>query len=141
MVALEDVFTTTRDLINKCNLEIPEQGENAQALDAITVEEFYQKTISTSVGVKFANNLTRALLGVDADEISMLYFVNYCKSGCGIDSLISDAKGGAQYLRARQGKATTLCPEFTNVDGENTLTKTLLPLKECRISRVDCSLN
>lgn len=54
-----------------------------------------------------ATLLARDLLGVESDEMSMLYFVDYVKSGTGLMNLISDFKDGGQYLRNRQGKETT----------------------------------
>jgi len=51
-----------------------------------------------------ANSLTRGFLGVESTEISALFFFDYVRSGFRLESLTSDLKGGAQYLRARQGK-------------------------------------
>lgn len=43
------------------------------------------------------------MLGQDADEVSALYFLNYCKSGGGLLQMRSDRKDGGQFLRIRQG--------------------------------------
>ncbi|KAH8811156.1 putative amine oxidase [Xylogone sp. PMI_703] len=48
--------------------------------------------------------LVRALLGVEPEEISALYFLDYIKSGLGLESLMSDGPSGAQYMRIRQGQ-------------------------------------
>jgi monoamine oxidase len=42
-------------------------------------------------------------LGVQGDEVSALYLLQYIKAGTGIDNLMSDQKHGGQYLRARPG--------------------------------------
>lgn len=46
---------------------------------------------------------TRAMLGQEPEDVSALYFLNYCKSGGGLLQMRSDRRDGAQYLRLRQG--------------------------------------
>lgn len=43
------------------------------------------------------------MLGHEPQDLSALYFLNYCKSGGGLIQMRSDRKDGAQYLRIRQG--------------------------------------
>ena len=51
----------------------------------------------------FFRAFVAALLGVEPDEISTLYWFDYIKSGLGLESLGSDGPEGAQYRRVRQG--------------------------------------
>lgn len=46
------------------------------------------------------------MLGHDPEDISALFFLNYCKSGGGLLQMRSDRKGGGQHLRLRKGTQT-----------------------------------
>lgn len=46
------------------------------------------------------------MLGHEPQDISALFFLNYCKSGGGLLQMRSDRQHGAQYLRVRQGTQT-----------------------------------
>lgn len=46
----------------------------------------------------FLNFFSRSLLGVEASEVSALYFLDYIKSGMGVASLSGDHGGGAQHM-------------------------------------------
>lgn len=73
-------------------------------LDAISFQQHCEQLgLPPSVLGLFADAICRSLLGVDSSEVSALYVINYFKSGNGLASLMSDAKDGAQYIRARQG--------------------------------------
>jgi len=43
------------------------------------------------------------MLGQEPENVSALYFLNYCKSGGGLMQMRSDCKDGGQYLRVKQG--------------------------------------
>jgi monoamine oxidase len=45
----------------------------------------------------------RALTGCEPDDISLVYFLDYVKSGGGLGSLLTESSEGAQYLRNRNG--------------------------------------
>jgi monoamine oxidase len=55
------------------------------------------------MAMDYMRYLVRALLGVEPEEISAFYFLDYVKSGLGTASLSLDNAGGAQYMRVRQG--------------------------------------
>ena len=46
---------------------------------------------------------TAAMLGVDSIEVSVIYFLHYCKAGGGFAQMRSDDTGGGQHLRFRTG--------------------------------------
>lgn len=85
-------------------MENPTSGPHAKDLDSCTFEEYCANRCTTKAALAFAGHFTGALLGVEADDVSALYMINYFKSGTGIGPLSSDEKHGGQYLRARQGK-------------------------------------
>lgn len=70
----------------------------------ISVEEWIQSKGYS----KFTQDLMRhgvgALVGREAREVGLHYFVDYVKSGGGLQSLFSVGEDGAQSLQIRQGK-------------------------------------
>jgi monoamine oxidase len=58
---------------------------------------------TTDAAFKTASVWTRAMLGQEPENISALFFLNYCKAGGGLLQMRSDRKGGGQHLRIKQG--------------------------------------
>jgi monoamine oxidase len=73
----------------------PWAARDAAALDAITLEQWVREHGSSDTTPQLATIMTRAVLGVDPDEISALYWAWYVAQGDSIDMLINGA-GGAQ---------------------------------------------
>ncbi|KGO75225.1 YjgF/Yer057p/UK114 family [Penicillium italicum] len=73
------------------------------SLDSITFEAYLRSHGASDVAIATGMVWTRAMLGQDLQDISALYFLNYCKSGGGLLQMRSDRKDGGQYLRIRQG--------------------------------------
>jgi len=42
--------------------------------------------------------------GLEPSELSALFFLDYCKSGGGLNQMRSDREHGGQYLRIVEGK-------------------------------------
>ncbi|KAG8664693.1 uncharacterized protein FPOAC1_013473 [Fusarium poae] len=61
--------------------------------------EFASEEFGEGIGPVLVNMLSRDLLGVEADELSALFLINYIKSGTGLANISSDSKDGGQYLR------------------------------------------
>lgn len=59
--------------------------------------------LTEGVAYDYFKSFVRAILGVEVEEISALYFLDYVKSGLGMASLQLDDEGGAQYLRIQSG--------------------------------------
>lgn len=72
--------------------------------DKITVAEFLQQNGVNEDAYKLLETTVKALLGVDATELSLLFYLDYIKSGGSLQDLSSEKKNGAQYQRLRQGK-------------------------------------
>ena len=72
-------------------------------IEDISVGEYLRRKGATG----FALGLWRAwihdLTGVDPDEISLVYWLDYVKSCGGMESLLSDGPKGAQYMTNRGG--------------------------------------
>lgn len=98
---------TLNELVDSSDLEDPSSGPDAEALDKVTLEEFCASHSDSEAAIWTIKTLTQGLLGVEPKEISTLFFINYCKSGTGIENLASDYKDGGQYIRVRQGKLYT----------------------------------
>jgi hypothetical protein len=45
------------------------------------------------------------LLGLEPSELSALFFLDYCKSGGGLNNMRSDRMHGGQFLRIATGKS------------------------------------
>lgn len=95
--------------IEASDLEHPESGDQAWRLDGMTFAEFGREA-GPNIGAGIASVATTALLGVEADEVSALFVINYIKSGHGIQVISSDQKDGAQYIRARRGEKKDYSP-------------------------------
>ncbi|KAF2173737.1 hypothetical protein M409DRAFT_62012 [Zasmidium cellare ATCC 36951] len=72
-------------------------------LDSMTFAAYLQTKGATPDALRTASVWTRAMLGHEPEDISALFFLNYCKSGGGLLQMRSDRKGGGQHLRIRQG--------------------------------------
>lgn len=76
--------------------------------DKLTLEEWCKGEIQSETAVASVNLWTRAMLGLEASEVSALYFLDYCKSGGGLLQMRSDFKHGGQYLRFIKGKSSSM---------------------------------
>jgi monoamine oxidase len=90
----------------KLDPEDPSTFVDAAELDNMNLIEYSEKYLPGRVSALISNVCARGFLGVEATEISALFFIDYVRSGFRLESLLSDLKGGAQYLRARQGWQT-----------------------------------
>lgn len=72
-------------------------------VDGLTFKAYLEQHDASPLAIATASVWTRAMLGQEPEDISALFFLNYCKSGGGLLQMRSDRKHGAQYLRVRQG--------------------------------------
>ncbi len=64
----------------------------------------FARSMGAGKAVRSIVNLwTAAMLGVDSIEVSVIYFLHYCKAGGGFPQMRSDDTGGGQHLRFRGG--------------------------------------
>ncbi|KAI5862468.1 putative amine oxidase [Durotheca rogersii] len=96
------VYEAIQTEIDAMDLERPERSPRARELDSVTFADYARK-IGPHIGEQLASSAMASLLGVEADEVSALYAINYIKSGGGVHIIASDEKDGAQYIRGRRG--------------------------------------
>lgn len=85
------------------DLENPASGTRAKELDGVSLHEYCHQEFQSELITGLLNVISQSLLGIETKDISALSFLHFCKSGTGFESVISDGKNGAQYLRIRQG--------------------------------------
>lgn len=104
-VLFHEFISKLMEYVERSDLKNPHLGPDASTLDNLTVAEFIENEFPSPIILGLATTLTRAILGVDAHEVSALYLVDFIKSGDGFVNITSDVKDGAQYLRNQQGKS------------------------------------
>ncbi|KAK2672629.1 Flavin amine oxidase [Fusarium oxysporum f. sp. vasinfectum] len=97
------ILTKLQEYVDRSNLEHPHLGPDAEKLDSMTALDFASKEFGQGIAKVLVAILTRDLLGVEANELSALFLINYIKSGTGLANISSDREDGGQYLRNRQG--------------------------------------
>lgn len=75
--------------------------------DKIAVDEFLCQKGADEDAYKLIETTVKGLLGVDATELSLFFYLDYIKSGGSLEDLGSEKSNGAQYQRLRQGKTGT----------------------------------
>jgi monoamine oxidase len=78
--------------------ELPWAGERAREWDSMTLETWKRRNMRSAGARLFLDIVTRAVLTSEPRDVSFLYFLNYLRSGQGLESLIS-IRGGAQQER------------------------------------------
>jgi len=78
--------------------------------DKITVSDFLKQKGADEDAYHYFETTIKGLLGVDATELSLFFYLDYIKSGGSLQELISERKNGAQYQRLRQGKIPGISP-------------------------------
>ena len=73
-------------------------------LDGMTLEELVRSINQSEQAINMVRISTRALLGLEPQDMSALYFLDYCKSAGGLLLMRSDSKHGGQYIRLVPGK-------------------------------------
>lgn len=92
-----------RDMVEADCQKISCASPHDPALDALSFLEYLESRGASAPAIATASIWTRAMLGQEPENVSALYFLNYCKSGGGLMQMRSDCKDGGQYLRVKQG--------------------------------------
>lgn len=80
----------------------PWLAEKARDWDSQTLESWIRKNIYTSGAQSFARIVTRAVFCAEPSQMSYLFFLEYLRSGHGVENLIG-VEGGAQQDKFRGG--------------------------------------
>lgn len=92
-----------RDMVESDCQKISCASPHDPSLDALSFLDYLKGRGANALAIATASIWTRAMLGQEPEDISALYFLNYCKSGGGLMQMRSDCKDGGQYLRVKQG--------------------------------------
>jgi monoamine oxidase len=95
--------------------ERPWSAPRAVEWDSMTVETWKQRHMRSKGARLFIDVVVRAVLTSEPRDVSFLYFLNYLRSGRGLESLISIA-GGAQQERF-VGGAQQICQRLADALG------------------------
>lgn len=76
--------------------QAPWSAPRAQEWDEQTVESWIQKNVRTYSAREFLRVITRAVLCAEPAQLSYLYFLEYLRQGCGLESLIGIQDGAQQ---------------------------------------------
>ena len=105
MLSLLDLQNGIKKIENQAaSLEWKAESPTAkqQLLDAMTVEEFKQKTFQTAAAKKAFDVAVRAIFAAEPGDLSALYFLFYLQSGGGFMHL-AEITEGAQQIRIQGG--------------------------------------
>ncbi|QDS75229.1 hypothetical protein FKW77_000367 [Venturia effusa] len=94
---------TIRDMVEADCQKVSRASPRDAALDALSFLDYLKSRNASDLAIATASIWTRAMLGQEPENVSALYFLNYCKSGGGLLQMRSDCKDGGQYLRVKQG--------------------------------------
>lgn len=94
-----------QDLIEQSNQEFPYAGPGADDLDKQTFKQYCMKMSKGESGPEFADRVALDILGINGDEVSLLFMINFFKGATGLQNILSDQREGTQYMRIRQGMA------------------------------------
>ncbi len=84
--------------------DAPWQAPGALALDSMTVATWAQENVSQPEARKLLALIVEAVLSVEPQDISWLYFLFYVRSAGNVNALIANAgQGGAQDFRVHHG--------------------------------------
>lgn len=96
-------LASIRDMVEADCQEVDCPNPKDAKLDSLSFAAYLRSRGASDLAVSTGAVWTRAMLGQEPEDVSALYFLNYCKSGGGLLQMRSDRKHGGQYLRVRQG--------------------------------------
>lgn len=103
-LALGLALDRIEELTEAVDLHSPGSSPDAAQQDRITVHEWLSTERMTSATTLLIEQIVREMLASEPDEVSLLHFLFYVKSGGGLDFLTAFA-GGAQEFRLAGGAA------------------------------------
>jgi monoamine oxidase len=102
LMDVADTQTALEALAATVPLDAPWDAPGARDLDAQTVECWLAANTRTETGLLFWQTLIPAIFSADCDQMSLLHFLFYIRSGGMIDMLVATG-GGAQDSRIAGG--------------------------------------
>jgi monoamine oxidase len=111
MVRIRDLF---EKLCQTVDLEDPLSSVKTLEVDydKMSMADFVRFHKGGDTALCTVSIWTRAMLGLEPEEVSALFFLAYSKSGGGIMQMRSDRKDGGQFLRIAKGWSDSLNPSY-----------------------------
>lgn len=75
----------------------PWQAPGARSLDALTVAAWIETQTGSRAVRSVFDAICKSVFCVEARELSFLFFLFYCRSGGGLEALLTSTNGGAQH--------------------------------------------
>ena len=103
MVQVRDLFES---MCHKIDISDPVASckDLGKDYDKMSMVDFVKSEGGGSFALATINVWCKAMLGLEAREVSCLFFLDYCKSGGGIMQMRSDKKDGGQFIRLVEGE-------------------------------------
>ncbi|KAI7969955.1 hypothetical protein EIK77_000351 [Talaromyces pinophilus] len=100
-----EVFGRIRDYVqNSCQtVDVLNLAKSVATFGATSMDDLAISMGASDIVRGLVNIWTAAMLGVDSTDVSLVYFLHYCKAGGGFIQMRSDDVGGGQHLRFRGG--------------------------------------
>lgn len=72
-------------------------------IEDISLSDYFRNKGAHGHSYDFWRAWIRALTGTEPDNIGLVFWLDYVKSCCGVESLLSDGPKGVQYMTNRKG--------------------------------------
>ncbi|PBP23396.1 FAD/NAD(P)-binding domain-containing protein [Diplocarpon rosae] len=92
-----------RDIIHDLSVAYRSKANSTENYDQISLEQFAITRGASEKTIDMVRVWSRAMVGVEAKDMSAQFFIEYTGKGGGLKQLRSDQKNGGQYLRCRKG--------------------------------------
>ncbi|KAK2623754.1 hypothetical protein QTJ16_006935 [Diplocarpon rosae] len=88
-----------RDIIHDLSVAYRSKANSTENYDQISLEQFAITRGASEKTIDMVRVWSRAMVGVEAKDMSAQFFIEYTGKGGGLKQLRSDQKNGGQYLR------------------------------------------
>ncbi|KKP03559.1 amine oxidase B [Trichoderma harzianum] len=94
-------------------VHVAELGQSLTKHGDMNMDDFAVSMGASEIVRRLVNIWTAAMLGVDSNQVSAVFFMHYCQAGGGLIQMRSDDRGGGQSMRFRHG-TQSLCYGLRN---------------------------
>ncbi|KAH7327169.1 hypothetical protein BKA65DRAFT_539826 [Rhexocercosporidium sp. MPI-PUGE-AT-0058] len=92
-----------RDIIHNLSVAYGSKASSTENYDQMSLEQFAVSKGASERTVNMVRVWSRVMVGIEANDMSAQFFIEYTGKGGGLKQLRSDQKHGGQYLRFRKG--------------------------------------
>ena len=127
------MLSKLESLAQTIEIQNPSLCRNSRVYDSISLYEIGRRQCWTQQAQSLLSVATRMVFGFESDQISVLYFLFYCKTAGGIRPLL-DSDGGGQDSRMEGGSARLLAALIATIEAAS-----YTILFDCPVISVDYS--